>query len=53
MRQREVRQGLLFEDENPVHAPQLPKDVEQEVTPVLVHWMIALAKTIGAGAGNE
>ena len=53
MRQREVGQGQLFEDKNPVHTPQLPKEVEQQVTRVVVHWMIALAKTIGAGAGNE
>jgi hypothetical protein len=53
MQQRVVRQGQLFEDEKPVRAPQLPKDVQQQVTPVLVHWMIALARTIGAGAHNE
>ena len=52
MRHREVRQGHLFEDNNPVQAP-LQKEVKQQATCVLVHWMRALAKTIGTGASDE
>lgn len=53
MRHQEVRQGQLFEENNSVHAPLLQKEVEQQAMCVLVHWMRALAKTIGAGVGDE
>ena len=53
MQQREVRQGQLFEEKNSVYVPPLEKEVEQQATRELVEWMRALAKTIGAGVGNE
>jgi hypothetical protein len=53
MRQQEVRQGHLFEDNNSVYVPPLPKEVEEQATRELVHWMRALAKTISAGVRNE
>jgi hypothetical protein len=53
MRHREVRQEQLFENNNSVHVPPLQKEVEEEAIRELVHWMRALAETIGAGAGDE
>jgi hypothetical protein len=53
MRHREVRQGQLFENNNSVHVQPLQKEVEQEAIRELVHWMRALVKMIGAGAGDE
>lgn len=52
MRHREARQEQLFEN-NSVHVPPLQKEVEKEAIRELVHWMRALAETIGAGAGDE
>jgi hypothetical protein len=53
MRQREVRQGKLFEGNNSVHVPPLQKEAEQQAICELVHLLRTLAKIIGAGAGNE
>jgi hypothetical protein len=53
MRQREVRQGKLFEVNNCVHVPPLQKEVEQQAIRELVHLLRTLAKIIGAGADNE
>ena len=53
MRQREVRQGQLFDNNNSVHVPALQKEVQEQATRELVHWMKALAKTIGAGVRDE
>jgi hypothetical protein len=53
MRQRAVGQRALFEDNKPIHSPQLREEVRQEVARLLVQWMKALAKTIGTGVGDE
>jgi hypothetical protein len=53
MRQRAVAQRQLFEDNKPIHSPQLQEGVRQEVARLLVQWMMVLAKTIGRGMGDE
>ena len=53
MRQREARQRRLFEDNKFVEVPPLQKEVAQQATHELMLWIIALAKTMGAGAGDE
>ena len=53
MRQQEARQGRLFEDNNSVHIPPLQKEVAQQATRELMQWIRALAKAMGAGAGDE
>jgi hypothetical protein len=53
MRQREVRQGKLFEGNNSVHVPPLQKEAEQQAIGELVNLLRTLAKIIDAGAGNE
>jgi hypothetical protein len=53
MRQREVRQGKLFEGNNSVHVPPLQKEAEQQAIRELVNLLRTLAKIIDAGAGNE
>jgi hypothetical protein len=53
MRQQEARQGRLFEDNNFVHVPPLQKQVAQQATCELMQWIRALAKAMGAGAGDE
>lgn len=53
MRQREARQGKLFEGNNSVHVPPLQQEAEQQAIGELVHLLRTLAKIIGAGAGNE
>ena len=45
-------QGHLFDDNKPNQTPQLKEGARQKVTPVLVNWMRALAKTIETGASN-
>jgi hypothetical protein len=52
MRQRDVRQGKLFEVNKSVHVPPLQKEVEQEAIRELVQLLRALAKIID-GVGNE
>jgi len=53
MRQQEARQVRLFEDDNFVHAPPLQKEAAQQATHELMQWIIALAKAMGAGVGDE
>lgn len=53
MRPQEVRQGHLFEENNSVHVPPLQREVEEQVTRELVHWMRALAKINGGAVDNE
>jgi hypothetical protein len=53
MRQLELRQGKLFEDNNSVPVPPLWAEVAQQATHELMQWMRALAKTMVAGAGDE
>ena len=53
MRQRMTWQGQLFEDNKTFAPPQLQQAVRQELTRLLVQWMQALAKAIGAEVGDE
>ena len=53
MRQLEARQRRLFEDDSCVHAPPLQKEAAQQATHELMQWIIALAKAMGAGVGDE
>ena len=53
MRQQEARQERLFEDNNFVRVPPLQKEVAQQATHELMQWIRALAKAMGAGAGDE
>ena len=53
MRQRAARQRQLFEEDQPLHPAQLPQEVQQEATRLLVQWMQALAKAISEEADDE
>lgn len=53
MRQRMAWQRTLFEDSKTFAPPQLPQEVRQELTRLLVQWMQALAKAIGAEVSDE
>ena len=53
MRQRMALQRQLFEDNKTFAPPQLPQEVRQELTPLLVQWMQAVAKAIDAEVGDE
>ena len=53
MWQRARRQRTLFDDGERLHVPQLPEEVQQEATRLLVQWMAALAKAIDTEAGDE
>ncbi len=53
MRQRAVVQKQLFEDNKPIHQPQLQEESRQEATRLLVQWMMALAKAIETEVGDE
>jgi hypothetical protein len=53
MRRQEARQGRLFDDNNSVHVSPLQQEVAQQATRELMQWIRALAKAMGAGAGDE
>ena len=53
MRQRMTWQGQLFEDNKTFAPPQLPQEVQQELARLLVQWMQALGRAIGAEDGDE
>jgi hypothetical protein len=53
MRQQEARQRRLFEENNFADVPSLQKEVAQQATHELTQWIIALAKAMGAGVGDE
>jgi len=53
MKRRALQQKLLFEDNQPNPLPQLKSESRQEVALLLVQWMVALAKKIGAEGRDE
>jgi hypothetical protein len=53
MRQRALRQRQLFDEEKPFQPPQLPPEVQQAVTRLLVQWMQTLARAIGGEVSDE
>lgn len=53
MRQRMAWQRQLFEDNKTSAPPRLQQEVRQELTRLLVQWMQALGKAIGAEVGDE
>jgi hypothetical protein len=53
VRQAMVRQRRLFEDGEARAPGQLSQEVQQELTHLLVQWMQALAKVIGAEVGDD
>ena len=53
MRQRALRQRQLFDEEKLFQPPQLPPEVQQAVTRLLVQWMQTLARAIGGEASDE
>jgi hypothetical protein len=54
MWQQKLRQMRLFEEDKPVHLPRpLHKEVAQQATHELAHWIKVLAKAVGTEAGDE
>ena len=53
MRQPMAWQRKLFEDNKTFAPPQLQAEVQQELAHLLVQWMQALARAIGAEVGDE
>jgi hypothetical protein len=43
----------LFDEEKLLQPPQLPQEVQQAVTRLLVQWMQALTRAIGGEASDE
>lgn len=53
MRRWALQQKLIFEDNQPNTLPQLKEESRQEVTLLLVQWMVALAEIIAAEVRDE
>jgi len=53
MKAHVIRQRALFDDEQPMANPALPKDVRDEALQLLMQWLHALSQTMVQESRDE
>lgn len=53
MKAQVSRQRALFDDDQPIANPALPKDVQQEVLQLLTQWLHSLSQAMAGESRDE